>query len=55
VKNFVKVWVLAALVLAAILLPTFFITGPAVTIPLAVAVILTLIPFGILRILGRKS
>ena len=55
VKNFVKVWVLAALVLAAILLPTFFITGPAVTIPLAVAVILTLIPFGILQILGRKS
>ena len=55
VKTFVKVWILGALVLAAILLPTFFITGPAMTIPLAVAVILTLIPFGILRFLGRKS
>ena len=53
VKTFVKVWVLAALVLSAILLPTFFITGPAMTIPLAVAVVLTILPFLALQVLGR--
>ena len=54
-KTFVKVWFFVVFVLSAILLPTFFLTSPAVTIPLAVAVVLTLIPFGILWVLGRKS
>ena len=52
---FVKVWGFAVLALSAILLPTFFITGPAVTIPLAVAVVVTILPFGILWILGRNQ
>jgi len=53
VKTFVKVWVLVALVLAAILLPTFFITGPGLTIHPGVAVVLPLLPFLALQVLGR--
>lgn len=53
VKTFVKVWILGALVLAAILLPTFFITVPSVSIPLSVAVVVTILPFLALQVLGR--
>ena len=53
VKTFVKVWILGALVLAEILLPTFFITVPLVTIPLSVAVVVTILPFLALQVLGR--
>ena len=53
VKTFVKVWILGALVLAAILLPTIFITVPSVSIPLSVAVVVTILPFWALQVLGR--
>ncbi|MBQ2297660.1 MAG: DUF1048 domain-containing protein [Ruminiclostridium sp.] len=53
VKTFVKVWILGALVLAAILLPTIFITVPSVSIPLSVAVVVTILPFLALQVLGR--
>ena len=53
VKTFVKVWILGALVLAAILLPTIFITVPSVRIPLSVAVVVTILPFLALQVLGR--
>ena len=53
VKTFVKVWILGALVLAAILLPTIFITVPLVSIPLSVAVVVTILPFLALQVLGR--
>lgn len=52
-KTFVKVWVIVFLALAAILLPTIFITGPAVAIPTGVAVVLPLLPFLALQVLGR--
>jgi len=53
-KSFVKVWVIAFLVLSAILLPSMFLTSPAVEICLPIAVFLTILPFGILWVLGRK-
>ena len=53
VKTFVKVWILGALVLAEILLPTFFITVSSVSIPLSVAVVVTILPFLALQVLGR--
>lgn len=45
-KQFVKIWVIIFLVLAAILLPSVYLTSPAVAIPLAGAVVLTLLPYG---------
>lgn len=45
-KQFVKIWVISFLVLAAILLPSVYLTSPAVAIPLAGAVVLTLLPYG---------
>lgn len=45
-KRFVKIWVIIFLVLAAILLPSVYLTSPAVAIPLAGAVVLTLLPYG---------
>ena len=52
-KTFVKVWVVAVLVLSAIFLPSVFLTNPSVTIPLSVAVVVTILPFLALRVLGR--
>ncbi|MBQ9853088.1 MAG: DUF1048 domain-containing protein [Ruminiclostridium sp.] len=53
-KSFVKVWVIAFLVLSAIFLPSVFLTSPAVEICLPIAVFLAILPFGILWVLGRK-